>query len=62
MFAHEANSAPPPPEPAIVQTVARPDERWNRRIFKAPPLEIEPSPDLADFFQNTGYHVRPGRP
>ena len=37
----------PPPQPladppAMVSTATREDVQWNRRIFKAPPLELHP--------------------
>lgn len=28
--------------PAFVRTVSRGDAQWNRRIFRAPPLEVPP--------------------
>ncbi|MEN9663356.1 MAG: hypothetical protein RL324_2305 [Verrucomicrobiota bacterium] len=28
--------------PAFVRTVSRGDAQWNRRVFRAPPLEVTP--------------------
>jgi hypothetical protein len=28
--------------PAMIQNATREDVQWNRRIFKAPPLELHP--------------------
>ena len=36
---HPQSGAEPP---AIVQAATREDVQWNRRIFKAPPLELHP--------------------
>ena len=34
---------PPPPEPpADVRVVSREDVQWNRPVFKAPPLKLDP--------------------
>jgi hypothetical protein len=40
----------PPPIPAIVRNVAAQHLTWNRPIFKAPPLQVEPPiADVASF-------------
>jgi hypothetical protein len=48
---------PPLPEPApVVRIVAREDVQWNRPIFKAPPLEVDPNlflpAPLAEIFRD----------
>ena len=35
-------SQPPPDVPAIVRAFSRNDVQWNRPVFKAPPLRVEP--------------------
>jgi hypothetical protein len=43
----------PKPEaepPAMVRTVTREDVQWNRRIFRAPPLEVHPQSFDATLF------------
>jgi hypothetical protein len=43
----------PQPEaapPAMVSTANREDVQWNRRIFKAPPLELHPQAFDAKIF------------
>jgi hypothetical protein len=39
-----SNFRPPPaPEPpADIRVVAREDVQWNRPVFKAPPLQLDP--------------------
>ena len=32
----------PPEVPAIVRVVSQNDVQWNRPVFKAPPLRVEP--------------------
>jgi hypothetical protein len=36
--------------PALVRTATREDVQWNRRIFKAPPLELHPQAFDATLF------------
>ena len=39
-----------PPIPAIVRSVATQHLTWNRPVFKAPPLQVEPpTADVASF-------------
>jgi len=45
--------------PALVRVVAREDVQWDRPVFKAPPLHVEPPlADLASF----GVEVRKDTP
>lgn len=37
-FRPQALSEPP----AMVRTLAREDVTWNRKLFKAPPLDVQP--------------------
>jgi hypothetical protein len=42
---------PAPEPPAMVQAATREDvDQWNRRIFKAPPLEVHPQAFNATMF------------
>ena len=48
-----AADIPPHPlaePPAMVHTATREDVQWNRRIFKAPPLELHPQAFDATIF------------
>ncbi|HWA11321.1 MAG TPA: hypothetical protein VG838_17920 [Opitutaceae bacterium] len=39
--------------PAMVRVVAREDVQWNRKLFKAPPLNVQPNAaNLAPFSTN----------
>ena len=56
---------PPQPlaePPAMVSTATREDVQWNRRIFKAPPLELHPQAFDATIFaqdvRRIGLNVR----
>ena len=35
-------TAAEPPAVAMVRTMSREDARWNRPVFRAPPLELHP--------------------
>lgn len=52
---------PSPPEPpALVRVVSRSDVMWNRPVFKAPPLVIEPQRfDAAAFTDDPQRTLRP---
>jgi len=41
---------PAPEPPAMVRTATREDVQWNRRVFKAPPLELHPQAFDATLF------------
>ena len=34
-----------PPDSAIVRVVTASDVQWNRRVFRAPPLDVQPPLD-----------------
>jgi hypothetical protein len=40
----------PAPEPPAIISASREDVQWNRRIFKAPPLEVHPQAFDATIF------------
>jgi hypothetical protein len=48
-----------PPVPAIVRNVLAQSLTWNRPVFKAPPLEVEPP--IADVASLIAGLARPGR-
>jgi hypothetical protein len=48
-----------PPVPAIVRNVMAQSLTWNRPVFKAPPLEVEPPmADVADFISEIAKPAR----
>jgi hypothetical protein len=44
------SQSPPPQPPAIVRAVSQQGVQWDRPMFKAPPLELDPRVRLADDF------------
>jgi hypothetical protein len=48
-----------PPVPAIVRNVMAQSLTWNRPVFKAPPLEVEPP--IADVASFISEFAKPGR-
>jgi hypothetical protein len=52
-YAPNTHARPHPSEVAVIRSVPRVDDTWMRPIFKAPPLNVQPSRELLAYSGTT---------